>query len=220
MPFTLILPPSRYATARGKQYACENEPRIYRITAPSVSWHHAIYEIHLKYLDLVPKDLRWRPVHHRLVLIHAVDHNRAAAPHVVDALLCDLLHTRRLHDNVKPIRIVLPQLLPLRVRVLPVELDVLVTRIQLLRDVHLDALVRRDDDLVRAVELEQLRENQPCGSGPEEEHVNADRRVELVQPVDRASCGLEERRLFVGEIVNLVALILWAAQEKSLAVAR
>lgn len=105
-------------------------------------------------LDLVCEYLRWRPMYHRLVLIHAVNHDSAAPPHIVDAILRKLLHARRLHDDVEPIRVVLPELIPLRLRVLPVELDVLVARIKLPRDIHLDAFICGDHDAVRTVQFE------------------------------------------------------------------
>lgn len=58
-------------------------------------------------LDLVCEYLRWRPMYHRLVLIHAVNHDSAAPPHIIDAVLGELLHARRLHDDIEPIRVVL-----------------------------------------------------------------------------------------------------------------
>lgn len=144
----------------------------------------------------------------RLVLVHAVDHDRSAAADVVYAVLRELLDTSGLDDDVKPVRVVLPQLLPLRGRVLPVELDVLVGGVQLLRDIHLDTLVRGDGDAVSAVQLQQLSEDQTGGTGAEQEHINAYWRVELVEAVNGTCRGLEKRGLLVGKVVDLVALAL------------
>ena len=58
------------------------------------------------HLDLVTEDLRRRPVYERFVLIHAVDHDRASPPHVVNALLRQLLHTRGLYYNVEAVWVV------------------------------------------------------------------------------------------------------------------
>lgn len=132
------------------------------------------------YLDLVSEDLGRGPVHQCLVLVHTVNHDCAAPPHIVDALLCKLLHTRRLDDDIESIRIVLLELLPLGARILAVKLDVLVPRFQLSRNVHLDALVRRNDDLVRAILLEQLGQDEASRARAEKQDINSDWRVELV----------------------------------------
>jgi hypothetical protein len=52
----------------------------------------------------------------------------------------------------------------LRVGRVTVQLDVLVRRVESARDFGLDALVRGDDDLGRAVELKELSEDQACHS--------------------------------------------------------
>lgn len=148
----------------------------------------------------------------RLVLVDTVDHERAAAADVVDALLCELLDAGGLDDDVEPVRVGLLELLPLRAGVLPVELDVLVRGVQLLGDVHLDALVRGDDDAVRAVQLEQLGEDEARGARAEEEGLDADGRVELVEAVQSTGGGLEKSGFLVGEVVDLVALLLVAGR--------
>lgn len=160
--------------------------------------------------DLVAENLGRRPVNHGLVLVHAVDHDSSASPDVVDALLSKLLNTRRLDDNIESIWVVLLKLLPLRARVLPVQLDVLVSRVQLLRNIHLDTLVSSNNHAVSAVELQQLRENKTSRTSAEQKDVNADGRVELVQSVDGASGGFKEGGFLIGEVVDLVALLLVA----------
>ena len=54
---------------------------------------------------------------------------------------------------------------------------------------------------------------QTGGTGSEEENVDADWGVELVETVDGACCGLEEGGFFVGEVVNLVTLLLVTKRE-------
>jgi hypothetical protein len=213
MPLTLTFPPSRYATARGKQYACENEPIICSIRRVVSQPRSPGVVASGTHPDLVAENLGRRPVYLRLVLVDAIDHERAAAADVVDALLRELLDAGGLDDDVEPVRVVLLQLLPLRAGVLPVELDVVVRGVQLPRDVHLDALVRGDHDAVRAVQLEQLREDEPRGAGAEQEDLDADGRVELVEAVQGTCGGLEKGRFFVGEVVDLVALLLVARQK-------
>lgn len=144
----------------------------------------------------------------RLVLVHTVDHDRSTAADVVDGLLREFLDPSRLDHNVEPERVVLLELLPLRARVLSVELDVLVSCVELLRDVHLDALVRRDHDAVCAVLLQQLGKDKPCWACAKKEDVDADWWTELIKPVDGTCSGFKERGFFIGEIVDFVTLLL------------
>lgn len=127
-----------------------------------------------------------------LVLVDTIDHESAATADVVDGILRDLLDTRSLDDDVKTVWVRLLELLPLRARVLSVELDVIVRSVKLLCDVHLDALVRGDDDTVRTVLLEQLGEDETGWAGSKEEDFNANWRVQLVETVDGACRGLEK----------------------------
>ena len=110
---------------------------------------------------------------------------------------------RATHNHVKPIRVVLLELLPLRLRVRSVELDILVPCVQLACQFCLDALVRRDHDLGRPVELEELREDDAGGPGADDEGLHADLDVQPVQAVDGARGGLDERGLFIGDIIDL-----------------
>ena len=144
----------------------------------------------------------------RFVRVHAIDHDGSSSADIVDRVVCQLLDPGGLDHYVKPVRVVLFQLLPLRAWVLPVELDILVRSSELLRDVHLDTLVSGDDDTVRAIQFEQLSEDEACRPCTEEEDLNSDRRVELVETVKCACCGLEERRLLIGDVLDDVALAL------------
>jgi hypothetical protein len=95
-------------------------------------------------------------------------------------------------------------------RVLPVQLDILITAFELLRKVHLDALVGGDDDTGGTVEFEELCEDETCGSCAEDEAFDPDGRRELVEAVDGASSWLQQRSLFVGEVVDFVEFVLFA----------
>ena len=103
-----------------------------------------------------------------LVLVDTVDHDSTTAANVVDRLLCELLNTGGLDHDVESVGVVLLELLPLRTRVLPVQFDVLIGGVELLCDVHLNALVRRNDDAVCSIQLEQLCEDQASRAGAEE----------------------------------------------------
>lgn len=143
-----------------------------------------------------------------LVLVDAVNHQRTAPPDIIDTLVRQCLHTRRFDNDIKPIRVVVLQLLPLWPWVLPVQLDILITSIQLLSDVHLNTLVRGDDHARSAVELEQLGKNQAGWAGAEQQNFYADRRREFVETVNSTSGGLKEGRIFIGKVLNFVQLLL------------
>lgn len=134
---------------------------------------------------------------HGIAIVHAVDHQSTTTADVVDALLRELLNSRRLHNDIESIRVIVLELLPLCFWVLPVKLDVLVASFNVLGDVHLDALVRGDDYARGAIQLEQLCENEAGGPCTEEEDLDTDGRGELVEPVDRACGGLEESRFLI-----------------------
>lgn len=149
-------------------------------------------------------------MHPRLVLVDSVEHQCASTPHVVDALISQLLHTGCFYDDVEPVWVVILELLPLRLGVLPVELDVLVTGVKVLGDIHLDALVRGDDDAGGAVKFEELCEDQTGGSSTEEENFDSDRGVKLVESVD-GTCGrFKEGGILVTEVMDFVELLLLA----------
>lgn len=149
-------------------------------------------------------------MHQGLIFVNTVDHQRAAPSNEVDAIVGQLLHTSSLNHDIKPVRVVVLQFLPLRIGALAVELDVLVTRVEVFGDVHLDALVRCNHDAGGAVELEELGQDEPSWAGPEHEHFDSDGGVELVESVDGACRRFKEGRLFIGEIVDLVEFFLLA----------
>ena len=70
---------------------------------------------------------------------------------------------------------------------------------------------------MRAVELKQLREDKSSRSRAEKQHVNSDRWVELVQPVDGTRGRFEQCRLFISQVMNFVAFLLVAVQSGSVA---
>ncbi len=145
-----------------------------------------------------------------LVLIDTIDHQRTASANVVDAFVGQLLHAGRFDDDIKPIRVVVLELLPLRFGVLSVELNVLVGGIKIFSNVHLYALVGSDNDTGCAIELQELGEDQASGSSTQEKDLYADRRCELVETVNGTSRGLKQSRLFVGKIFDLVEFMLRA----------
>jgi hypothetical protein len=149
----------------------------------------------------------------RLVLINTINHQRSAPPHVVDTLICQLLHPRGLHDYIKPIWVILLQLLPLCVGILPIQLNILVSRVELFGDIHLDTLVRCNDDPGGAVKLEELRKDKPGRASTKEEDFDADWRGEFVEAVDGTSSGFEEGGFFIGEVVDFVELFLLAVNK-------
>lgn len=108
------------------------------------------------------------------------------------------------YHDVETVGVLLLQLLPLGVWVLPVKLDVLVTCLELLRDIHLDALVRGNDDPHRAVELQQLGEDEARGARADDQRLYAHWCIELIHSVYGAGCGLDKGSLFVGQVVDLV----------------
>lgn len=145
--------------------------------------------------------------------------------HVVDGVIGELLDTgglnlaifsdkilshqiRATYHDIKAVLVVLLDLGPLRVGILPIKFNVLVGGVELLRNVHLGALVRSNHDFRCAVELEELSEDKAGGACAEEEDFDANGGVELVKAVDGACGGLQECRLFIGQVVDLVALLL------------
>lgn len=206
MPFVLTLPLSRYATARGKQKVCENEPMIYTKNLGS-----QIQEVlMITHPDFITEDLAGRPMYERLVLVNTIKHERPTPTDIIDRFVRKLLNAGRLNDNIKAIRVVLLELFPLRAWVLTVELNIRVPAFEIFRDIHLDTLVRRDRDMDGAVELKQLRENETRRTCAEDKGLEADGWVELVKSMQRARRGFQERRLLVGHVFYLVELLLFA----------
>jgi hypothetical protein len=150
-------------------------------------------------------------MHKRFVFVNTINHQGSSPPDVVDALICQLLHSRRFHDDIKAVRVILLQLVPLRLWVLPIKLDVFVPCVNILRDVHLNSLVGSNNYFRCTIQLEELGEDEACGSCAEEEDFDTDLGIQLVEAVDGAGGRLEKGRLLVGEVVDFVYLLLWAA---------
>jgi len=148
----------------------------------------------------------------RLVLVNPIDHQRSSPPHIINTLVGQFLHSGGFHNNVKTVRVVLLQLLPLGAWVLPIQLDVFIRRVKLLGDIHFDAFIGGDDDTEGSVQLEQLSEDETCWAGAKEEDINPNWRVELIKAVDGACGWFEQSGLFICEILDLVQLLLVTRQ--------
>ena len=146
----------------------------------------------------------------RLILIHPINHQRTTPPHIINALIRQLLHARRLYNDIEPILIILLQLRPLRLGVLTVQLDVLVPALELLGEVHLDSLVGGDGDAGGAVEFEELSKDETSWAGAENEDFDTDGWSEFVEAMDGTGGGFEESGFFIGEVVNFVEFVLLA----------
>lgn len=96
------------------------------------------------------------------------------------------------YDNVKSVLVIFFKLLPLSLRILPVQLDVDIGCIKLLGNVHLHALVGGNDNLRSTIEFQELGKDKTGWSSTEEENLNADRRVKLVESVNSTRGRLEE----------------------------
>lgn len=73
----------------------------------------------MAYSDFVAENLGWWPRDTGLILVNAVDKECSTSSDVVDGILGDGLDPSRLYDDVESERIVLLQLIPLRLGVLP-----------------------------------------------------------------------------------------------------
>lgn len=110
---------------------------------------------------------------------------------------------------------ILLDLLPLGSRIFPVQLDINVRRMKLLRNVHLDTLVRSEHNLRSAIYLQELREDKPSRTRADEKHVDADSGSQLVHPVNRACRRFDEGGFDRGKVVDLVNFaIITGSREK------
>jgi hypothetical protein len=85
---------------------------------------------------------------------------------------------------------------------MPIQLDVLVSCIELLDDVHLDALVCGDDDTGGTIELQELHKDEPSGACIKEEHFNTECGGELIKAMDSAGNGIKDGGFLIGEVVD------------------
>src|ERR1700761_3695368 len=111
-------------------------------------------EILVSHPYLVAENLRRWPVYERLIFVHTIDHQGSSSAYVIDGLIGQLFHSCSLDDDVKAIWVVFLQLGPLGTWVLAVELDVLISSIELLRDLRFYALVCRECDFPCAIQFE------------------------------------------------------------------
>lgn len=89
IPLTLTLPLSKYATARGKQFVCANEPMIY--VCRSKSWPRSPIRVVNTYSDFIAKDLGGWPMHKRSIGVYTIHHQRSTPTDIVDRLVGYLL---------------------------------------------------------------------------------------------------------------------------------
>ena len=153
--------------------------------------------------DLVAEDLARRPADAGLVVVHAVHDELAAAAHVVDGVLENAHAAGSFDDDVEAVRVLLLDLLELRLRVLAAERHVGVARAHLLGQVHLEALGRRHHHVAAAVLPQHLRQHQARGARAQQQHARAHLGADAVQPVRRARRRLQQRRLHVRQVVDL-----------------
>ena len=174
------------------------------------------------HLDFVDENFGRGPVDAGVVVVYAVNHQRATPADVVDRIVGYGFLTRCLdlrtdeqttiwvpvqrwstHHNIEAIGVALLQFFPLNAWVLPVKFNVLMTGVEFLRKVHLDSFIRRNDDSHCSVELQELRQYESSRTCADDEGFDANRCGELVHSMHGARRRLHERRLLIGEVVEL-----------------
>lgn len=151
-------------------------------------------------------------MHTCLVFIDTVNHQGSSPPDIVDTLISQLFHSSSFDNDIKPVWVILFELSPLCFRVLPVKLNIFVPCLEVLCDVHLDALIGSNDHSGSAVQFKELGEDETSGACAKEENFDADWRAQLVETMDGTGGGFKEGRFFVSKIVDLVHFLLWAAE--------
>ena len=146
----------------------------------------------------------------RLVFIDTVYHQSSPPAYIVDSFIGKLLHARGLDDNVESIRVVSFELLPLRLGILAVEFNILVTGLELFGNLGLNALVGRNDDPGGTIKLQELSQYKARRTSAEKENLNTDWRAKLIEAVYGTGSRFQESCLFIGEILYLVELLLFA----------
>lgn len=106
---------------------------------------------------------RW-PVHESLIFVHTIDHEGPSSADVVNTIVGELLNASSFNHDVKAVWIVVLELLPLRTRVLTIELNVFISCTDLFGNVHLDTLVSGNNHPRRAILLEELGKDETCWS--------------------------------------------------------
>lgn len=102
---------------------------------------------------MIPKltDLAWWPADAILIRIHAIHHQLATSPAIMDRILQDLDAARRLNHDIESVRVFGFDLLEHGFRVRAAEGDVLVRRVEALSQIDLETLRRGDDDVAPTV---------------------------------------------------------------------
>lgn len=157
--------------------------------------------------QLIPKHLRRRHRHDRLLRINPVIHQLPAARAEPNRRLEQRMRPRRLHHDIEPVRMRPPQLVPPR-PLIPAarQLDVLIRGAQPPRQLHLRPRVRRQHQVRAAVVPQQLREAEPGGPRADDQDRRAGRRRDAVEAVDGAGGRLEQRRLGPREVAEMEEL--------------
>ncbi len=114
-------------------------------------------------------DLARRPADTILVGIDAIDHQLPTPPTIMNRILQDLNTPRRLHHDIKSIRVLTLDLLEHRTRILPAQRHVFIRGVEALGQIDLEALRGGDDDMAAAVLTKHLGEDEAGGTGAEHE---------------------------------------------------
>lgn len=162
---------------------------------------------------LITKNFGRRPVHPCLILVHAIHHQCSPPTYVVDCLVSQLFNSCGLDNDIKTMRVVFFELGPLGFRVLSVKLNVLVRSIELLGNLRFNTFVCSECDLPCPIQFEQLGEDEAGRSCTKQEDFDANGRIQFVEPVNSTCSRFKERRLFIGEIVDLVQFMLRTISE-------
>lgn len=117
------------------------------------------------------------------------------------------------YDDVKPVRVALLQGVPLWLGVLPIQLNIFVRAVQPLGCIHLDTLVGGYHDPGRAVDFEQLCENETRRTGAYDKGGDSCDGFESVNTTDSARSRLDQGGLLIGDVVDLVQSLGVAVEE-------
>lgn len=105
---------------------------------------------------------------------------------VVDGILKDLGGTSSLNDDVETVRVLILELLELSFWVLPAQLNVDVTRAELLGKFHLETLRSGNNDVASAVLAEHLRKHEASWASTEHQDGGTELWRDLVEAVGSA----------------------------------
>lgn len=108
-----------------------------------------------------------------------------------------------LNNNVKSVRVIALDLFELRLGVGPGKRNIDVGTVELLSQIHFQALRGSNDDVRGAIVAEELSKTETSGPSTEHEHGRANLRGNLLQTVSSARSGLEKGSINIAEVVNL-----------------